>query len=446
MCRQVFLRNFFLLLAFFAGVRVSYAQSDDAVLLAKYQKHFNVLDSLIFLTAEDKLSVQEWNASGIGVAMSQGDSLIGLKVDKQIKALKAETGLLISGQTYYRLDEGFGIDDDDAISRYDAKMQIELRWNFLSSSLVDRKSRIGELEVMGDIERTAMEREYLQELVGRQEEVLRIEYDSLLAGILQLRISNLNLLASTQQYLVRDRSISTEELLKIMDEQAVAERQLAAIPGKWPVVSQLSCPQSETVELDTLRFMEYVMENDLSLHQAALQIYLLRLQEASTNYWRTLNISPFVRYSYYVRPEMKNSANVDAGMAFQIPLSSGQSKKRKALESERMQMSFEMEKQKGLIAGNLRMLFVELERANNSLRGEMARIASMKDYMQMRRQNYQGHIGEYNVMLRLKEYNHYLVCWENYYSYLHRRNSILVQLQAFLGGTGILEFCEISIK
>lgn len=446
MCRQVFLINCFLLLAFFAGVRVSYAQSDDAVLLAKYQKHFNVLDSLIFLTAEDKLSVQEWNASGIGVAMSQGDSLIGLKVDRQIKALKAETGLLISGQTYYRLDEGFGIDDDDAISRYDAKMQVELRWNFLSSSLVDRKSRIGELEVMGDIERTAMEREYLQELVGRQEEVLRIEYDSLLAGILQLRISNLNLLASTQQYLVRDRSISTEELLKIMDEQAVAERQLAAIPGKWPEVSQLSCPQSETVKLDTLRFMEYVMENDLSLHQAALQIYLLRLQEESTNYWRTLNISPFVRYSYYVRPEMKNSANVDAGMAFQIPLSSGQSKKRKALESERMQMSFEMEKQKELIAGNLRMLFVELERANNSLRGEMARIASMKDYMQMRRQNYQGHIGEYNVMSRLKEYNHYLVCWENYYSYLHRRNSILVQLQAFLGGTGILEFCEISIK
>lgn len=447
MRRQIFLINcFLLLLIFFAGVRTSYAQSNEAVLMSEYQRHFNLLDSLIFRTASEKLPVPEWNDSGFDKVTAQGDSLIGLKVDRQIKALKAETGLLVSGQTYYRLDEGFGIDDEDALSRYDAKMQVELRWNFLSSSLIERKSRVGELKVKGDIERTAIEREYIQKLAERQEEVLRIEYDSLLAGILQLRIGNLKLLASTQQYLVSDRSISTEELLKIMDEQAVAERQLAAIPGKWPMVSQLSSPQGQTVKVDTLRFMEYVMENDLQLHQAGLQMDLLRMQEESTNYWRTLNLSPFVRYSYYVRPEMKNSANVDAGMAFQIPLSSSQSKKRKALESERMQMSFEMEKQKSLLAGNIRMLFVELERANNGLRGETARIASMKDYMQMRRGNYQGHIGEYNVMQRLKEYNHYLVCWENYYSYLYRRNSVLVQLQAFLGGAGILEFCEIGIK
>ncbi|MBQ5827792.1 MAG: hypothetical protein IIW47_03235 [Bacteroidales bacterium] len=435
-----------LLLIFLAGVRISYAQPNEAVLMAKYQRHFNLLDSLIFRTDSEKLTVQEWDTSGFDKVTAQGDSLIGLKVDRQIKALKAETGLLVSGQTYYRLDEGFGIDDEDALSRYNAKMQVELRWNFLSSSLIDRKSRVGELQVKGDIERTAIEREYIQELAERQEEVLRIEYDSLLAGILQLRIGNLSLLAATQQYLVSDRSISTEELLKIMDEQAIAERQLAAIPGKWPLVQQLSSPQGQTVKVDTLRFMEYVMENDLQLHQAGLQMDLLRMQEESTNYWRTLNLSPFVRYSYYVRPEMKNSANVDAGMAFQIPLSSSQSKKRKALESERMQMSFEMEKQKSLLAGNIRMLFVELERANNGLCGETARIASMKDYMQMRRENYQGHIGEYNVMQRLKEYNHYLVCWENYYSYLYRRNSVLVQLQAFLGGAGILEFCEIGIK
>ncbi|MBQ2133714.1 MAG: hypothetical protein II202_06445, partial [Bacteroidales bacterium] len=304
-----------LLLIFLAGVRISYAQPNEAVLMAKYQRHFNLLDSLIFRTDSEKLTVQEWDTSGFDKVTAQGDSLIGLKVDRQIKALKAETGLLVSGQTYYRLDEGFGIDDEDALSRYNAKMQVELRWNFLSSSLIDRKSRVGELQVKGDIERTAIEREYIQELAERQEEVLRIEYDSLLAGILQLRIGNLSLLAATQQYLVSDRSISTEELLKIMDEQAIAERQLAAIPGKWPLVQQLSSPQGQTVKVDTLRFMEYVMENDLQLHQAGLQMDLLRMQEESTNYWRTLNLSPFVRYSYYVRPEMKNSANVDAGMA-----------------------------------------------------------------------------------------------------------------------------------
>lgn len=450
MCGRAYLTNCFLfLLAFLVLLATGqnlYAQTNETGLLDKYQRHFDVLDSLIFHTVADNLPELEDEGAGYGREMAQYDSLIGNKVDRQIKALKAETGLLVSGQTYYRLDEGFGIDDDDAVSRYDAKMQVELRWNFLSSSLVSRKERIGELEVMGDIERAEMESGYIQELLARREEIMRIESDSLLAGILQLRISNLKLLAATQKYLVRDRSISTDELLKIMDELAVAERQLAAIPGKWPLASQLSCPQGETVEVDTLRLMEHVMENDLSLHKAGLQIELLRKQEESTNYWRTLNLSPFVRYSYYVRPEMKNSANVDAGMAFQIPLSSGQSKKRKALESERIQKSFEKEKLKGLVAGNVRMLFAELERANNGLSGEMARIAGMKDYMQMRRQNYEGHIGEYNIMSRLKEYNHYLVCWENYYSYLYRRNCVLARLQAYLGGSGILEFCKISVK
>ena len=105
--------------------------------------------------------------------------------------MKAETGLLISGQTYYRLDEGFGINDDDALSRYKAKIQAELRWNFLSSSLINRKSRIRELQIKGELEEIALERERIGKHIDRQKEYFQSEFDSLLSGVLKLRISNL---------------------------------------------------------------------------------------------------------------------------------------------------------------------------------------------------------------------------------------------------------------
>ena len=145
------------------------------------------------------------------------------KKRQQKKAMKAETGLLISGQSYYRLDEGFSIDDDDALSRYLAKVQVELRWNFLSSSLINRKNRINEINIEGELERIELERNRIGKLIDRQKDYFQSEYDSLLSGVLKLRIDNLQLLADAQQHLVGDRSITTDELLKTMDEQAIAE-------------------------------------------------------------------------------------------------------------------------------------------------------------------------------------------------------------------------------
>ena len=117
-----------------------WAQHSDKELFEKFESHFALFDSLIFQVHPIKVASNlDWPAGYTGKSINQHlDSLLHNKVEKQIKAMKAETGLLISGQTYYRLDEGFSIDDDDALSRYLAKVQMELRWNFLSSSLIGR--------------------------------------------------------------------------------------------------------------------------------------------------------------------------------------------------------------------------------------------------------------------------------------------------------------------
>ena len=433
-----------MVLLFLCFVYFTHAQSVDKELFVKFENHFSLLDSLIFKQQPLKCSsfpeIAEASGREVHAAV---DSLIYAKVENQMDAMKAETGLLISGQTYYRLDEGFGIDDDDALSRYKAKMQVELRWNFLSSSLINRKSRLKMLDIQGELERLNLEQERFTEVMEKQKECFREEYDSLLAGVLQLRINNLRLLNDAQLYLVSNRSLSTDELLKIMDEQAIAERQLEAIPHSYPPALQLVQPDGFVIQIDTANVRKHIAENDQMLYAANLQIELLREKEKGTNYWKNLNISPFVRYSYYARPEMRNSSNVDAGIAFQIPLTTQESRKRKALKTEQLQKEMEKEALLASIMEKVNVLLLDIERANRGLAGELVRIKKLRTYMELRKANYQGHIGEYNFLSRIKEYNHYLSCWENYYSYQYKRDCSIAELQIFLSGRPVSDFCTI---
>ena len=175
-----------------------------------------------------------------------------------------------------------------------------------------------------------------------------------------------------------------------------------------------------------------------------LQIELLHQKEKNTTYWSAMSLSPFVRYSYYVRPEVKNPSNVDAGIAFQLPISTQESRKRKVLSAERLQLTVEREEMTLQLMDKVENILLNIERANRGLEGELKRIELMKEYMQLRRENYQGHIGEYNFLSRIKEYNHYLTCWENYYSYQYKRDCCIADLQQFLHLQSVLDFCIIN--
>jgi hypothetical protein len=135
---------------------------------------------------------------------------------------------------------------------------------------------------------------------------------------------------------------------------------------------------------------------------------------------------------------------VDAGIAFQLPLSKQESRKRKALSAERLQVTMEREEMVVVLLEEVENILLDIERANRGLAGELKRIGLMRQYMQLRRENYQGHIGEYNFMSRIKEYNHYLTCWENYYSYQYKRDCCIAALQMYLPQQSVLDFCIIN--
>lgn len=417
----------------------------DEVLFKRFETHFKMMDTLIFrqVPATTDFGLMAVDTISQSQGLNTMDSLIDAKVESQQRALKAETGLVLSGQTYYRAGQelGFDSDEDDAVAIYSVKAQAELRWNIMNSSLINRKEKLKELSLMGELERVALEQEYAKKMVERQKEYLRKEYDSLLMSVLKLRVNNLQLLTDAQMYLVSDRSIGTDELLKLMDEQAIAERLLETMPKDYPIASQLVRPLGgEAIQIDTARLKSYIRENALPLHMLDLQIEILQQKEESAGYWTSLGFSPFLRYSYYMRPEMKNSSNLDVGLSFQIPLSAQESRKKKALTAECLQKTMEKEEQAALLMENVELILLELERANRGLAGELKRIEVLRDYMKLRRENYRGHIGEYNFLSRIKEYNHYLTCWENYYSYQYKRDCCIADLQVFLLQQSIFDF------
>lgn len=421
----------------------------DETLFKRFETHFKMLDTLIFrhvpTTTDFGPIAMDTASQRMGV--NAMDSLIDAKVESQQYALKAETGLVFSGQTYYRAGQELGVDydEDDALAVYSVKAQAELRWNIMNSSLINRKERLRELSLMGELERVSLEQEYANQMIERQKEYLRKEYDSLLVSVLKLRINNLQLLTDAQMYLVSDRSIGTDELLKLMDEQAIAERLLETMPKDYPIASQLVRPLGgEAIQIDTARLKSYIRENALPLHMLDLQIEILQQKEESAGYWTSLGFSPFLRYSYYMRPEMKNSSNLDVGLSFQIPLSAQESRKKKALTAERLQKTMEKEEQTALLMEEVETILLEIERANRGLAGELKRIEVLREYMLLRRENYQGHVGEYNFISRIKEYNHYLTCWENYYSYQYKRDCCIADLQLLLLQQSVFDFCNLK--
>ena len=95
---------------------------------------------------------------------------------------------------------------------------------------------------------------------------------------------------------------------------------------------------------------------------------------------------------------MPNYSNVDAGLSFQIPISSQSSKERKAIQAERIELLDKKDAHLYSINVEINAILEDIERANRGLGSEISRILTMKNYIEMRKGNYSGHIGQYNFL------------------------------------------------
>ena len=442
------MRRLLVILIVICATTMTYAQPDGSQrLFDTFEQRFVALDSLIFVSSDADSATADhpvvhfqhwWIAQD---SISAADSLITNQVNAEVRAMKHETGLALTGQTYYRLDEGLALDEDDAVSRYKAKVQVELRWNFLNSSLIHRQGRQQAIELQGDIERIEMDKANLARLLAENQEFYQQKYDSLLSGILQHRLVNLTLMNDAQMYLLEHGNISSDEMLDIINDKAEAERALMAMSKTYPMANDLSHPSGLVVEIDSAGLLGYIREHHADLHLLQLQSELLAQQMENHSYWTKLNISPFIRYSYYFRTDLANSTNVDFGVNFNIPITGEAGKKRAAMDAKRMIIDKEKEETTKKIEENIRAILLDIERLNRVSTAELHRMQDLKRYLQIRSHAYLNRKGGYNIILRTKEYNTYLVCWEKFLSYQYQRDCLLMTLQTYLTDTSIFDFC-----
>lgn len=437
-----------IILSILCVFQVSHAFSqtgEGGELLHRFETRFSELDSLIYPvrrtqsdTGRDLYSADARFTTGTDNGLIPA---LDKRVEAEIKAFKSHTGLQITGQTYYRLDEGLGMDEDDAQSRYNGKVQAELRWSVLQSSLFKRKGKINEIRIKGEIDRLAYEKDRLGMSVIRQKEYFRQRHDSLLCGTLRHRIDNLSLLGAAQDYLLRNENISSDELLDILNEKAEAERQLMSVGNRYPKAPYLSCPTVHIIRIDTVRLLQHVRDRQVELKALDLRMSLLEQQESNTSYWSKVDVAPFVRYSYYTRTALPHSSNVDAGVSFKLPISAESKRERQSIRAERELLAEEQERFRTQVYDEVHFILEDIERLNLSIAGEYRRSKELRDYLTRRKEAYANRIGEYSRLARMKEYNSYLMCLEKMIEFQYRRDCQIANLSRYLTDEPIERFC-----
>ncbi len=279
-------KRFFIIFAIFLGVATANAQSymlakSDSI-LNEFEKRFVVLDQLIFSTGNQHTNYDSnlfaQSAQKYGDTL-KADSLYNValenSVDAQAKAVKSPTGLQVTGQTYYRLDDALGFnEEDEAVSRYNTKFQAEVRWNFFNSGLWNTKGKIHEVELQADIDRIAYAKETRGTEYARQREFYRSMQDSAMCRILSNRVMNLSMLSDAYMFLLNYENISSDDIMLVLSEKAEAERKLAGLTVRNLWATDLSSPDAFIVKLDTARFLRYVEENQADFKIAGKRMEL----------------------------------------------------------------------------------------------------------------------------------------------------------------------------
>lgn len=412
-------------------------------ILSRFQERFHLMDSVIFQESIKRPASIDFDSVFFEFSEAERVKEVDASVQAQISAMKNRTGLELRGQLYARPGKNLSYDPDDPLVAYNAKAQAEIQWNIFNSSAYKRNSKTKEITIQGEIDQLNFVRNDLDEQILFQKQQIRFRHYGRLLSVINMHIENVNLLMETQMYLLEHGKISGDDLLKLINEQTELERQLISIKAD-SIINEEIAPISITYisYTDTAGIFKSIKENNIELKKLGLRHDLLGVQRHNTDYVQTMDILPFVRYSYYNRENVHNTYNLDLGVSFRIPLTAEVSKKRKALTAKQDVLEYERKLLEAETTNGIYLDFHDLEIYNENILGEYSRMKSLKEFLRMRTESYSNVDGEYSRIHRLMEYNAYLQAWERLLEYSYRRDMILLDLQSYLLTEPISNYIE----
>lgn len=416
-------------------------ESKSRQMMERFDERFALMDSLVFRNTMPAETFAELDSAAVQIMVAQRAEVIDEAVEAEVRAMKARTGLELRGQAYVRPGRQISYDPDDPLVAYNAKVSAELDWNIFQSSIYKRASRIEELRLQGELRQLEYEREALNSTLFLQNNSVRTRHYGRLLSLLNIRAENVKLLMETQMFLLQNGKISSDDLLKAINEQAEIERQLAVFDADTTIVPLPVSTSAVYISVaDTTGLMECVREQHRDIRKLTIQQELLDAKRRNIDYWQTMNITPFIRYSWYNRPDVRNTYNIDIGVSFRLPLSAETSRKRKAIAAEKNVIISEQETAGMLVERDVWDMLREMESINENIYGEYERMQSLKRYLRMRIDSYRNVAGDYSRIDRLQEYNAWLQAWERMLGYLYRRDMLLIELQSCIPNEPISKF------
>ena len=418
-------------------------------IIGRFDRRFAALDSLIFGgAARERLSTRgaadALDVDSTPAVSAQLDAALRANTLDKIREGNGKTGLEITGQTYYRLKGNGGYEDETGEGHYRAKFQAELRWYIFQSSLLGQGGRRRVAALEEEIDRAGYEKERTDIYDFRLKHLITEHYDSLLAGVLRHRVALLRLLDEAQNYLLTNENISSDELVRTLNERMDAERKLSEIEREWPAALTLRGVEATTVRIDSAALVAHVAESQGDMRLLELRMELLTERERNVKWWEDFRLAPFLRYARYFRSGLPDSYNVDAGVTFTIPINSVQRHRRQTLRGERAVLEAERERLGRRVADKTALVVAETAKLDRASRSEVARAAELRGYLARRVEAYGRTEGEHNRLARAREYGMYLACLERLIEYQYRRDCLLADLQALLPGESVMRFISFA--
>ena len=360
------------------------------------------------------------------------DSLYWAKTAHEQLALSRHHGLEVTGQIYTRPDAYFDSDEDDAqqVSKYKAKVQAEVGWNFINSKFYQGKEKRNKLALANELDRLQSKKRQTADIYEKAADELTEQYNFYIGTVIAHRLDNLDIMNEAYQYMLEKDRISNDKMLKVMNDKLEAEYDISILCSDRDISNKpIYRIKPSKVEVDTTALWNHLNNESLDSRITMVKEQIADNESKLTNYLGTTRITPFARWSSYWQSNNKFSNNCDVGVRFTVPLYNESPRKREALATEKEIIRSSRGTDVKEIRQSVDILLKKIANLNQAIATEAFHIDQTSKYINMRRFAYQNQKQGYNYLMRMDEYTGLLESMERMYKLMLNRGLAIINIE-----------------
>lgn len=433
----------------FSPKMLVYENLNDEKVLRRFRKRFTQLDSLLNHTKSVNAPIIDLRSERHNAESQNTDSLYWAKTAHEQLALKRHNGFEVTGQTYVRPENAFDSDNDTEgdVSKYKAKIQGEVGWNYLNSKFYQTKAKNQKIALDNELDRLQGKKRITADIYDKAADELTEQYNYYIGTTIAHRLANLDLMNEAYQYMLENDRISNDKILKVMNDKLEAEYDLSVLCASSDIQNKpIYEMKPSKVEVDTTALWKYINDESLEARIKMVKVQIADNQSKLTNYMSTARITPFIRWNTYWTSANKISNNFDAGIRFTLPLYNESGRKKQALETEKEIIQATRDTEIRTVKQECLILTKRIENLNNAIATEAFHIKQTGKYIAMRRKAYLNQKDGYNYLMRMEEYTGFLQSMERMYKLMLNRGLAIISIEKATGLTNSKDiFKEIEL-